>query len=111
MEVDRLYRDDTMTVAELARTIGSQEYLVRRAINGALGYRNFNDFLHRYRLDEASVRLRAEPHLPVLTIALDVGFGSIGPFNRAFRARHGCTPTQFRSAAAGAAPASDRVVA
>jgi AraC-like DNA-binding protein len=36
-------------------------------------------------------------HLPVLTIALDCGFGSIGPFNRAFKARTGKTPTQFRS--------------
>ena len=99
MEVEHLYRDDTMTVAQLAKAVGSQEYLVRRAINGALGYRNFNAFLHRYRLDEASERLRSEPHLPVLTIALDVGFGSIGPFNRAFRARYGCTPTEFRAVA------------
>jgi len=99
MEIERLYRDETITVAQLAEAVGSQEYLVRRAINGTLGYRNFNDFLHHYRLDEADARLRSQPHLPVLTIALDVGFGSIGPFNRAFRARHACTPTEFRASA------------
>jgi AraC-like DNA-binding protein len=32
----------------------------------------------------------------VLTIALDCGYGSIGPFNRAFKARFGVTPSQFR---------------
>jgi AraC-like DNA-binding protein len=40
----------------------------------------------------------------VLSIALDVGYGSIGPFNRAFKARMGMTPTQFRQAVPGAAP-------
>ena len=70
---------------------------MRRAINGGLGYRNFNEFLHGYRLGEAEARLRAQPHLPILTIALDVGYGSIGPFNRAFRARHGATPSEYRA--------------
>jgi AraC-like DNA-binding protein len=34
--------------------------------------------------------------LPVLTIALTAGFQSIGPFNRAFKAATGLTPTEFR---------------
>jgi AraC-like DNA-binding protein len=103
MEMRHLYRDESLTVARLAHALGSQEYRVRRAINQGLGYRNFNEFLHHYRLGEASARLRSQPHLPVLTIALDVGFGSIGPFNRAFRERHGCTPTEYRASAAPSA--------
>jgi AraC-like DNA-binding protein len=63
-----------------------------------LGYRNFNDFLHHYRLQEAAARLLAED-LPILSIALDCGYGSIGPFNRAFRQRFGMTPTEYRGAA------------
>jgi AraC-like DNA-binding protein len=39
-----------------------------------------------------------EAHLPVLTIALDCGYGSIGPFNRAFKTRFGVTPTQVSAA-------------
>ncbi len=34
--------------------------------------------------------------MPILTIALDAGFGSIGPFNRAFKAHTGLTPTEYR---------------
>lgn len=97
MRVERLYRRESLTVAELARAIGSQEYLVRRAINGDLGHRNFNDFLHTLRLGEAAPRLLSQPGLPILTIALDVGYGSIGPFNRAFRARFGMTPSEYRA--------------
>ncbi|MBL8518010.1 MAG: helix-turn-helix transcriptional regulator [Betaproteobacteria bacterium] len=97
MEGKRIYRTENMTVAALARAVGSQEYLVRRAINRGIGYRNFNDFLHHYRLSEAAPRLLSQPQLPVLSIALDVGYGSIGPFNRAFRQRFGMTPTAYRS--------------
>lgn len=32
----------------------------------------------------------------MLTIALDAGFQSIGPFNRAFKADTGMTPTEYR---------------
>jgi AraC-like DNA-binding protein len=39
----------------------------------------------------------------VLSIALEAGFQSIGPFNRAFKAATGLTPTEFR----GRAPLAD----
>ena len=95
----RLWRREGLGIGGLARELGTQEYLLRRAINRHLGYRNFNDFLHDYRLKDAARRLAdpAEARLPVLTIALDCGYGSIGPFNRAFKARFGVTPTQYRN--------------
>jgi AraC-like DNA-binding protein len=34
--------------------------------------------------------------VPILTVALDAGFGSIGPFNRAFKAHTGLTPSEYR---------------
>jgi AraC-like DNA-binding protein len=38
----------------------------------------------------------AKRDLPILTLALEAGFQSIGPFNRAFKAATGTTPTEFR---------------
>ena len=98
METDRLWQREGLSIAALAREIGTQEHALRRAINRRLGYRNFNDFLHDYRLAHIARRLAdpGERHLPVLTIALDSGYGSIGPFNRAFKARFGVTPSQYR---------------
>ena len=95
----KLWKRDGLGIADLAVELRTQEHKLRRAINHHLGFRNFNDFLHDYRLREAAARLRdpAEAHLPVLTIALDCGYGSIGPFNRAFKARFGVTPSQFRN--------------
>lgn len=97
MTEQRAYRREGLTLAELARTLGMGEAVLRSLINQELGYRNFNDFLHHYRLQESASRLVAED-LPILSIALECGYGSIGPFNRAFRLRFGMTPSEYRGA-------------
>lgn len=101
MAEERVYREEGLTIARLAERLAVPEYKLRRAINQGLGYRNFNVFLNRYRLDDAKVALAdpAQAPVPVLTIALDAGFQSLGPFNRAFKAETGQTPTEFRKAA------------
>ncbi|MGH8129687.1 MAG: helix-turn-helix domain-containing protein [Steroidobacteraceae bacterium] len=97
-EKRRVYREEGLSIGKLAERLGTREQILRRVINHGLGYRNFNDFLHAYRIREACERLRRpeDARLPVLSIALGVGYGSIGPFNRAFKARIGVTPTRFR---------------
>ena len=65
------------------------------------------EFLHDYRLRAAAARLQdpGQAHLPGLTIALDCGYGSIGPFNRAFKEATGQTPSEWRRAQlAGGSP-------
>src|SRR5439155_2345526 len=99
MKQKMLYRDPDLSVHALARSLGLPEYRLRNLINRRLGHRNFAAFVNAYRLDEVAARL-TDPQLdrrPVLTLALEAGFGSIGPFNRCFRERYGVTPTEFRS--------------
>jgi AraC-like DNA-binding protein len=98
MTVDKLYRREGLTLKALADTLGMADAALRELINQRLGFRNFNDFLHHHRLQEAAPRLTQE-ELPILSIALDCGYGSIGPFNRAFKQRLGMTPTDYRAAA------------
>ena len=98
MSGERVYRSDDLSVASLAARLAVPEYRLRRLINQRLGHRNFNAFVNGFRLDEVRLALAdpARRQLPVLTIALDAGFQSIGPFNRAFKAATGLTPTEFR---------------
>ncbi|MBS0449797.1 MAG: AraC family transcriptional regulator [Proteobacteria bacterium] len=95
---ERAYRAEDLTVASLAARLGAPEYRLRRLINQRLGHRNFNAFVNGFRLDDARTALAdpAQRALPVLTIALEAGFQSIGPFNRAFKAATGLTPTEYR---------------
>jgi AraC family transcriptional regulator len=54
------------------------------------------DYMRRRRLELAAQRLVAQPRLPVLQVALSVGFGSTEAFARAFKTRFGSTPTGWR---------------
>ena len=98
MADERIYRHDNITVGTLATRLKIPEYRLRRLINQRLGYRNFNVFLNNHRIEEAKAAL-ADPtqaEVPVITIAMDAGFQSLGPFNRAFKATTGVTPTEYR---------------
>lgn len=99
MGQERLYRQDALTITAVAARLGVPEYRLRRAVNQGLGARNFNAYLNEFRIAEAKAALAdlSQREVPILTIALDAGFGSLAPFNRAFRADTGCTPTEYRA--------------
>ena len=95
---DGYYRETGLTIPMLAAKLDYPEHQLRRLINGHLGYRNITPFLTRYRIDEAKRQL-ADPEkarTPILTIALDLGYASLGPFNRAFKLHTGMTPSEYR---------------
>lgn len=97
-EHDKLYRAEALSIGSLALKLGTAEHRLRRLINQQLGYRNFNVFLNGYRLADVKAALAdpSQESVPILTIALDAGFQSLGPFNRAFKADTGLTPSEFR---------------
>ena len=98
LEQERVYLRPGLSIGGLAKQLAIPEYRLRALINKRLGYRNFNALLHEYRLRDACAWL-ADPtkaHLPILTIALDVGYQSVAPFNQAFREATGCTPSAYR---------------
>jgi AraC-like DNA-binding protein len=106
---DKVYREPDLSIALLSQKLDIPEYRLRRLINHQLGHRNFSAFVNGYRLAEAEAALSdpAQADVPVLTIALDAGFGSIGPFNRAFKAQTGVTPTDYRRTRLGAVPGAE----
>ncbi|MDX1490638.1 MAG: helix-turn-helix domain-containing protein [Pseudohongiellaceae bacterium] len=103
MENDRLYAQTGLTIGVLAQVVSMPEYRLRRLINQRLHYRNFNQYLNQYRIDEAARRLldQGEAHIPISTIALDVGYSSLSSFNKAFKEAHGVTPSIYRGRALG----------
>lgn len=94
----KLYREAGLTISMLAKKLNLPEYRLRAFIHKQLGYRNFNAMLHNYRIEDASEALadKNSPNVPVLTIALSVGYQSITPFNNAFRQIKGVTPSEYR---------------
>ncbi|WP_420432062.1 helix-turn-helix domain-containing protein [Hyphobacterium sp.] len=92
------YLDPDLKVSTLAGMLGEKDYKVSRAIVAGLGQPNFNRFINRFRIEHAQSLLR-DPVMAsrgILNVALDSGFASLGPFNRAFKEATGLTPRQYR---------------
>ncbi len=106
LDVREVYREPELKVADLARRLGVPEHRLSRLITQGLGERNFNQLVNRHRIAHACRRL-ADPRdaASILDISLDSGFASLGPFNRAFKAAMGVTPSAYRAACRGAAAA------
>lgn len=100
----QIYREAGLTISMLAKKLKLPEYRLRAFIHKQLGFRNFNAMLHEYRIEDASIALanNDKPNVPVLTVALSVGYQSITPFNNAFRQLKGVTPSEFRKRSAQA---------
>lgn len=98
MAIDRLWQREGLTIGDLAAAIGLPEHRLRRLINDELGHRNFASFVNQHRIAAARSLLGdpAAASRNIASIAFDLGFGSLGPFNRAFREATGVTPTEYR---------------
>ncbi|TGM96043.1 AraC family transcriptional regulator [Leptospira dzoumogneensis] len=94
----KVFLQENLTILSLAKKLNVPEKKVRRLINKGLGYRNFNEFLNHYRIQEARFILSdpGKNDFQVLRIAMDLGYGSLAPFNRAFKEIVGMTPSDFR---------------
>ena len=103
IENEHVAREPGLSLAGLADRAGLPEYRLRRLIHEELGHRNFNAFLHHYRIRDACAQLTDpdQRRTPVLTIALSVGYQSINTFNRGFREVMGVTPSAFRAGETG----------
>ena len=83
---------DLATLASVAHFSSFHFHRLFRVWTGEV----LGDYVRRRRLEIAAIRLRSQLRVPVLQIALGVGFGSAEAFARAFRTRFDCTPTQWR---------------
>lgn len=95
---DGAYLAPGLSIGELAQQLGLPEHRARKLINGALGYRNFAAFVNDYRIAEAKRRLAQADfvHTQITSLAFDLGYGSLAPFNRAFKERAGLSPSEYR---------------
>ena len=98
MDKGEAWKDENLTIGTLAEKLGVPEHRLRRLINDNLGHRNFAAFVNTRRIEAAKLTLAdpAQSRTTVAAIAFDLGFGSLGPFNRAFKEATGTTPTQWR---------------
>ena len=83
-----------MTLDELAEVAGLSKYHFLRQFSQAVGMTP-GAYLRTLRLCQAARKLRSS-ELPILEIALSVGFADHPSFSRAFARHMGMTPSEYQ---------------
>ncbi|NTX11356.1 helix-turn-helix transcriptional regulator [Myxococcus sp. CA056] len=96
------YRE-RLSVEDLARVAGMSRYALLHVFRAQVGASPYQH-LTTLRLERAAEQLRAARTPSVLEVALACGFTDPGRFARAFRARYGCSPREYRVRASNGAP-------
>ncbi|MBN8226065.1 helix-turn-helix transcriptional regulator [Corallococcus macrosporus] len=91
---------DALRVEDLAEAAGMCRYSFLRAFRASVGESPYQ-YLQGFRLERAAERIRLRRDASVLETALACGFGDPGRFARAFRARFGCAPREYRARHSG----------
>lgn len=96
MITDKIYKNPTLTLFDLAQNLSTTPKIISKIINKGFEM-NFNDFINTYRSKEVIQKLESgEANLQTLLgIALDSGFNSKSTFNRAFKKHTLLTPKEF----------------
>lgn len=95
LEMAEHHLADGRTIADMALELGCTQAQLDRACGESRG-RTALELLYALRVERAAERLRSTD-LPVLTIAREVGYSSLGHFIRVFAAATGRTPDAFRA--------------
>ena len=92
--INNHYREE-LSLEAVAEFAGFSRYYFSRSFKRQTGY-SFKDYLCQKRL-QVAMDLLIRTNRSMRDVATDSGFGSVATFNRVFREKKGCTPTQYRA--------------
>ncbi len=89
----REHVQEDITIEDLAEAAAFSPWYARRLFQK---YLNMTPavYIRRLKLSKSALRLRDEK-VTVLDVALDMGFGSVDGYQRAFRREFGCNPKEY----------------
>ncbi len=97
MRINHLYRNESLSLNEIARKIRVPARQVSAAVNTLQGM-NVPKYVNSYRIRDAC-RLLEETDIPVTEVIFAVGFTTKSNFNREFHRVTGLSPSAWRSRA------------
>jgi len=100
METNHLYRNESLSLNEIARKIRVPARQVSSAVN-TLRAMNVPKYVNTFRIRDAC-RILEETDMPVTEVIFAVGFTTKSNFNREFQRVTGLNPSEWRSRACSA---------
>ena len=94
MDEQRLYLNSDLKIQDVASELGVHTNVVSAAVNSQGN--SFNQFVNDYRIEYAKRLMLEDPDKKVSSIYYEVGFAHEQTFFRAFKARTGMTPSEWR---------------
>lgn len=97
VEVEKVYRDENVSLQSLSKQLSIPYYHLSQIINEKLN-KNFSDFINTYRIEEAK-KLLGDPkqaNRKIISITYEVGFNTKTSFNNAFKKYTKMTPSQYK---------------
>ena len=88
---EHIYED--ISIADLAKAAAFSPWYARRLFIKHLGMTPAV-YIRRLKLTKSALRLRDED-CQILDVAMDMGFGSVDGYQRAFRREYGCNPKEY----------------
>jgi ligand-binding sensor domain-containing protein/AraC-like DNA-binding protein len=101
MEVEKLYREETLSLQSLAEKLSINNHQLSQLLNEKLNC-TFPDYINNYRIEEAK-KLLADPawtDRKVISIAFEVGYNTKAAFYSVFKKYTGMTPIEYRKSRA-----------
>lgn len=95
MDEEKSYCEGDLSLGSLAQRLGVSRNQLSAFINQTYK-KNFKTILNEYRVTAAKEMLLQEADLPIIRVALKVGFNSKSSFNTIFARATGQTPSDFR---------------
>jgi len=95
MNIEKPYLDPELNLQKLALGFNLPEKQLSQLINQEIGNHYF-DYINEFRINDAKVLLKEQPHLTVLEILYAIGFNSKSSFYTAFKKQTSQTPTEYR---------------
>ncbi|MGL5272083.1 MAG: helix-turn-helix domain-containing protein, partial [Phocaeicola sp.] len=97
MQVQKRYKENTLTKERVAEELGTNRTYLSRIINEQTGL-TFTHYINKYRIEEAT-RILSNPanQTPLKAISADLGFSAISTFYNLFQNKVGMTPAQYRN--------------
>ncbi len=91
----REHIQEDITIEDLAKVSAFSTWYARRLFQK---YLNMSPavYIRRLKLSKSALKLRDEK-VTVLDVAMDLGFGSVDGYQRAFRREFGCNPKEYSS--------------
>ncbi|MDE7181487.1 MAG: AraC family transcriptional regulator [Clostridia bacterium] len=89
----KAHLSEDIKLTDLAKAATYSPWYARRLFISLLGITP-SDYIRRLRLRQSALRLRDEK-VNVSDVALDLGFGSVDGYTRAFAREFGCNPKQY----------------